>query len=219
VDKVKIDNLKDSAIPPFVLLCFIVFALTSVTNWVLVSDDLYYDSFGEQLSFEKIKELINIGKQWNWLIYPILPLVYLVKVFLVTGCIFVGVLLNRYEIKFKTILRSVVIAEFIFLVPPIIKIFWFSIIEPNYTITDLQYFFPLSLLSIFEINELPPFLVYPMQALSIFEILYWIILAYEIHSISNESYPRALRFILLTYGSGFFLWLIFIVFLSVSASI
>jgi hypothetical protein len=42
----------------------------------------------------------------------------------------------------------VIIAEFVFLLVPIFKIIWFYFFQTNYTLEDIQYFYPLSALNI-----------------------------------------------------------------------
>ncbi len=214
MDRINFEKFSSLAI--FAIICLIAFALMELSNWILISDDLYYDTFGEQLSFEKIGELIDVSKKWGWLIYPILPLIYLMKFFLVAGCLFVGVLLSRFTISFKTVFKIVMVAEFVFLVQPIAKIIWFSLVEINFTLNDLQYFFPLSALSLVEASEIPFWLVYPLQTLSVFEVAYWFILAYGFHVIIKEKYTGMIGLVASSYGAGLLLWEVFIVFLSVS---
>jgi hypothetical protein len=50
----------------------------------------------------------------------------------------------------------VIIAEFVFLLVPIFKIIWFYFFQTNYTLEDIQYFYPLSALNIVDYKELEP---------------------------------------------------------------
>jgi hypothetical protein len=214
MDKMIFDRYNCIAI--FAMICIMAFALMAVSNWILLSDDVYYNTFGEQLPFEKIDELIDVNKKWNWLIYVILPVVYSVKFFLVAGCLFIGILLGSFDVSFKTVYKVVMVAEFIFLIPPIIKVYWFGFFNTNYSLIDLQYFFPLSMLSLFEISEISSWLLYPLQTLSVFEIAYWLVLAYGLHLITKEKYGGMLGLVASSYGVGLLVWVVFIVFISVS---
>ena len=91
-------------------------------------------------------------------------------------------------------------AEAIFLLPAIIKLLWFAFVQTDYTLEELQYFYPLSLLNLFEVGELEAWWVYPFQVINVFEIGYWIVLAYALSKLLSKSFNNALGFVMSTYG-------------------
>lgn len=202
----------------FLFFCITFFLLIFINNWFLISNELYYDSLGEQLSFEKINELINFNKKWGWIVYPVTPVLYLLKFLLVVICFFTGSLVLGIEVKTKTFFKIVLIGEFVFLLPIIVKLFWFSIFKTDYNLEDLQYFSPFSALSLFNPKEVEPWLIYPFQLLNVFELLYWFILAYLLKDVINKTFSQSLGFVASTYGVGLFIWIVFVTFLTVSLS-
>lgn len=202
----------------FLFLVLAIAFITFITNEFLVNEELYYDAFSQQLSYERINEYFLFQQKWVWLAYIIIPVVYLIKFTLVAICLGTGLLLWGYKISFIKLFQIALIADSIFLIPALIKVFWFLFIQTDYTLTDLQYFYPLSILNLFDSGSLDIWFIYPLQLLNLFELLYWLVLAYGLYLILKESYDEMLKVVLSSYGFGLLLWAIFITFLNVSFS-
>jgi hypothetical protein len=89
----------------------------------------------------------------------------------------------------------VIIAEFVFLLVPIFKIIWFYFFQTNYTLEDIQYFYPLSALNIVDYKELEPWLIYSSQVLNLFELIYWLILTNFIGNITETNMDHGLKIV------------------------
>lgn len=200
----------------FISFCLLSFLLLFASSFILLSDDIYYDTFGEQLSFERISEIVNLNNKWSWVIYIITPFLYLLKFYIVTILLLTGFFLLRLEVSQQSLIKIVLISEFVFLIPSLIKLLWFSLIQTDYTLINLQYFSPISALSLFKPKELEPWLIYPLQLLNVFELLYWCALAYQLKNLLERDFGGSLSFVAGTYGVGLLLWVIFVMFLTVS---
>ncbi len=110
------------------------------------------------------------------------------------------------------------LAEIPFLVVPVIKLFWFLFIQTHYTLNDLQYFFPLSALQLFDVKSLPKWQIYPLQLFNVFELIYWVLLAYWLKKLLNLSLNKSMEVVASSYGTGLLLWVVFITFLSLNAA-
>lgn len=198
------------------ILCFAFFIF--ISEEFLISDNLYYEHYGSQLSFERIESLIKFRDQWKWVFYAILPLLYVLKFAILSTWILIGIIFFGYRVSFKKIFQVVIVAEFVFLLPAFIKIIWFGFIHTAYTLTDLSYFTPLSLTNLFDFSTLDPWWVYPLQSLNVFEIIYVLILAIGIKKIIKKDYGESLKFTVPVYGSGLLIWIIFITFLTLNFS-
>lgn len=133
-----------------------------------------------------------------------------------TLCFSIGAFLYGYENSFKTFFRITINAEFVFLIPIIIKIIWFSFFRTDYDLIDLKNFSPLSALDIAYQNSSELWYIYPLRLLNFFELAYWCILAYQLKDILNRDFAGSLGFVASTYGVGLLLWVIFVMFLTVS---
>jgi hypothetical protein len=202
----------------FILLCLSSILLTYAGKTLLISEDLYFQFFGDQLSYERITQIISIQKKWEWTSYVFVPFYYVVKIFLVSVCIYTGVIIIAIDISFKKICQMVLLAEAVFLVPGIFKLFWFIFVQTNYTLSDVQMFYPLSVLNFFDPDSLDAWLIYPLQLINIFEVIYLFILAYGFYLATQSNYGMMLRLVVCTYGTGLFIWTIGVMFLTVSFS-
>ena len=169
-----------------------------------------------QLDKQQILDVFEMHNKWSWISYAIIPLIFLIKFTLITLWILSATILFGYKNTFKEIFRVVIIAEFIWLIPSIITLIWFGLINTNYTLVDIQYFKPLSLLNLFDSQEVENWLIFPLQSLNLFEIAYMFVLAIGIKRILKKDYIEALNFTIPVYGSALVTWIVFITFLSIN---
>jgi hypothetical protein len=202
----------------FIFLCLSSIALTYAGKTLLISEDLYFQFFGDQLSYERIAQIISKQEKWEWTSYVFVPIYYVVKIFLVGICIYIGTTIIAIDISFKKICQLALLAEAVFLIPGIFKLFWFIFIQTNYTLSDIQTFYPLSILNFFDPYSLDVWLIYPLQLINIFEVAYSLILAYGLFLVTQTSYMKMLSLIVCTYGTGLFIWTISVMFLTISFS-
>lgn len=202
----------------FALVVIVSVVLSLIGDYVLLTDDLFFDFFAEKLSHEQIYKIVEAGSTWQWINYVILPLIYLLKFFFVASCLSIGALIFSNTISIKDLFRVTMISEFIFFIPSIIKIFWFGVFHVDYTLQDLQFFSPLSVLSLMDRESVEPWLIYPLQLLNVFELVYWLVLAYGLYDLTRERYSKMLGLVAASYGTGLLLWVVFVVFLTINLS-
>lgn len=201
----------------YFLLYAAAFVLVGVLgNEILVTDDLYYDFFDQQMSYERITEFLSISKRLTWIVYILIPVYLLLKIFVVATCLAVGVLLFGYNVEFIRLFKIALLSDIVFLVPPILKLVWFITIVPNYDLTDIQFFFPLSAFNLVRPEGIEPWMFYPLQIINIFEIIYWVLLAMGLRTILNASFSKSLAMVLSSYGVSLLLWVTFVIFLTIS---
>ncbi|MDI9876238.1 hypothetical protein [Flectobacillus rivi] len=200
----------------FLLLVALIVLLTCLTNLFLISDTLYYNTLIEQLSVEKIESIIEQSRKWAWVGYLLVPIIYYLKFLLVALVLQTGFFFFDRKVSFSIIFKAVMLAEIPFLVVPVIKLFWFLFIQTHYTLNDLQYFFPLSALQLFDVQKLPSWQVYPLQLMNVFELIYWVLLAYWLKKLLNLSLNKSMEVVASSYGTGLLLWVAFITFISLN---
>jgi len=121
----------------FLFLVTVLAIFVFLSNYVLISDNLYFSTFAEQLTYEQIETLINQGKKWEWISYAVLPVMTLIKLTLVASCLSMGLYFFTNRFSFKLAFGIALEAEFVFLIPSLLKILWFSIIQTDYSLLDL----------------------------------------------------------------------------------
>lgn len=138
------------------------------------------------------------------------------KLILIALIINMGLYLSNVNVAFGKTFLITVLCEFIFLVPAIIKIFWFKHYYPNGTLTDWHRVYILSALSL--VDKVPVDWYYPLQTLNVFEVIYWFLLAFGIKKISKLNFDQSLRIVVLSYLPALFVWIAFISFCTVILS-
>src|SRR5690606_35099916 len=106
--------------------------------------------------------------------------------------------------------------EFVMLLPILIKTIWFTLAGGDYSLEDFQYFYPLSLLSVVDYKQVDALWYYPLQLLNVFELLYWIALGWGLHTIIQKDFDRSLRIVLGSYLPALVLWIVVVMFLTVT---
>ncbi len=212
--KNEIQNINTKLFLSLLLLLYVLVGI--ILNWYIITDDHYYKSLGNQLDVERIRQLLTFRNKWDWIGFLIIPLLILVKISLVAVCLEVGNFIIDLKLKFKQLFKIALLGEAIFLIAALTKIIYFLLFPKNVTLEFIQTFYPLSLINMVVIEKIPAYLVYPLQLINVFELLYWIILAYLIKIYTNSSFDKSFGFVAKTYGIGLFTWVVLVVFLSIN---
>ncbi len=138
-----------------------------------------------------------------------IPIVYALKFTVVGFILWTGCFMWGYKVTYTKCWQIAMIAEVIFFVPTLLKIFWFMFIstDPNYF--EYQAFYPLSYMNFFDYQEVPKKYVYANQALNVFEIGYWVALTYGVDFAARKKKSIANAIVLTTYIPLFLFWLWF----------
>jgi hypothetical protein len=203
----------------------LLFGILITCEWILrylyeyslIDNSLYYDYFGDKLSYERINHILEQMKNWKWLNYAIVPLFTLLKCFLISASLYTGAILDRSEHRFADFFKTSLLAEFIWLFPSLVNIIWFGFIHRDYKLNDLMNFSP-SLLAAFDRNELESWLIYPLKLISLYEVCYFVGLAYLLKPLLNRSLWQSLGFVSYTYGVALLIWALMITFIKLSNS-
>lgn len=101
----------------------------------------------------------------------------------------------------------------------VFKTAWFYFLQTDYNLEDLQYFYPLSALNIVGYEGLQPWFIYPFQILNLFELAYWLILAYLIgEEINDTESTKGLQIVASSYGISLLIWVIGVMFFTLNIS-
>lgn len=213
-----IDNQNHLIWVKFLVLCLITLSFSWSFQELLLSDTLYFNSLSNQLSYEKIQKIINYNKDWNWITYIIIPILCLLKLSLITTCLGLGFFFTSNRFDFKVFFNIAVFAELIFLLPILIKLLWFLFVQTDYDLNDLTLFYPLSALNLVDTTDLPRYWLTPLQTLNLFEVTYWFLLAHGVADATGFSVKRSFGLVMSSYGVGLLLWVVLVMFLTITYS-
>jgi hypothetical protein len=177
---------------------------------------LLYKNLSEQLTLKQIEAYFATQSRWQWLQYVLLPVVLYLKSTVLAWILAIGGFFYGLELSHKNYWKIVLQAEFIFLVSVLVKILWFVIIQPEFSLEEVQQFVPFSLQSILDTTTIPSWALYPLQLLNVFEGLYWVLLVVLLNQASGSK--KGALIVVSSYGPALFIWIIFIMFLTLNLS-
>ena len=145
----------------FVLLCLATLAVLFIKKSMIENETAAFEFMADKPDL-----YIRSALQ-----YFSIPVVYLWKCTVLGLVTWIGCFLFGYRVTFSQCWGIVLMAEFVFIIPELIKIFWFLGIQTDPNFYDIQAFYPFSMMNLVDYHELPTRYAYPLKALNIFEPL------------------------------------------------
>ncbi len=186
----------------FILLCLITFLLLYVKKTFIENETAAFE-FLQDRPEGGILQLISA------LQFLTIPLIYLWKFTVIAFVIWVGCFMFGYRVTYSQCWGITVVSEFIFIVPELLKIGWFMFVETDPNLLDIRAFYPFSLMNFADYSEVDPQYVYPLKALNLFEIFYWVLLVTGVHFFSRKERKQAWIIVLCSYVIIFLMWILF----------
>lgn len=204
----------------FLFLVILSLSLGLISKTLLNGDNLLIESLSNHYTIEQVEEIINFQKKWEFTWSILIPVVLLIKISIIAAILDAGCFLFDKTVKYSKLFRVVLIGEFIFLLPAVVKTLWFYFFQQDYTLEDLQYFYPFSALNIVGYKGLDVWWIYPLQTINVFEIAYWIVLAYLLDKAlkTPKKQNTGLKIVASSYGVGLSIWVIGIMLFTLSNS-
>jgi hypothetical protein len=207
------------------ILTFSFVVISFLNQEILNVEELIIFHFSQRITKSQLINFLEIQKKWQWLSYAIIPLLLLIKTTLISSILYIGTFFySKAKVTFKQLWEISIKAEFVFLGVGVLKIIWFYFFQTNYTLEDLQYFYPLSALNIVGYKGLDTWFIYPLQVLNLFELAYWLLLSYFIGKLAftekDKGKPMDLGFKIVasSYGSALLLWVVVVMFFTLNYS-
>lgn len=188
---------------------------TYAINHLFLSDELYYQSFGEQLAVDRIAKMIEVSQKWQLIDYVFIPIVVSIRVCFTATCLYIGCFIAELRISFGKLVKVALLADFVFALAGIVKLVVLIFFRNISTLNDLQ-FQPLSLLELFDRTSIDALFIYPFSLISVFELLYWLALAWLLSEVIEKPFGESIKTIASSYGVGLFVWVLFVMFLTVN---
>lgn len=196
----------------YLILSILFILIAEIFKRTIHFDDLLYNSLSERLTSKQIENFIGFQKKWQWIGYVAIPVILLIKTILIATILYIGLFFSDRDLKFSDLWNLVIKAEFIFLLVPVFKIIWFYFFQTNYSLKDIQNFYPLSALNIVGYEGLELWFIYPFQILNLFELTYVIYLGYQVGQLTNTNTAKGLKIVGYSYVHILLLWVVTIMF-------
>ncbi|WP_237854550.1 hypothetical protein [Rhodohalobacter sulfatireducens] len=211
-DSYAYDNIPISVL--FVSITAIYLVLAYISDQFILGDEVYIRSFSDQT----IEAVLNMRERYGWLNYVFIPVTLFLKISFPALCITIGTVLSSLEIKFKTFFKAVLLAEVVFILAQILYLINLSRHLDALTIEKSLNYFPLSVISIYGVENVVLWLHYPLQTLNLFEVFYILIISWLLSRQWKPNFIESLNIVLPSYGTGLLLWLVLVTFLTLQIS-
>ena len=206
----------------FVLIFSFCYLLIYIEKHFITTDSKIFDFLSKDYPSQVVQDYMESQKKWWWVSYVVTPLLIGIKVLLVAFCLnFIKLfdLPGLEKVEYKDFLFIVLLAEFVFIIAGFYKFVNFYWLQTDYTLEDLQTYYPISLINIREYISTEKWLAYPLQLVNLFELFYWGFLAWGITELSDNKVKlvKAFGLVALTYGIGLLFWVGVVSFLILNA--
>ena len=200
----------------FIILSVAYIGLSYISSVILDLNGVMVRSLSEQLTAEQIEKVLSFKDQWQWISYISVPILLLIKISVIAVLIDVGCVFYNEKLPYKQLFRMALLGESIFLAVPIIKLCWFTFFQPDFTLEDIQYFYPLSALNITGYKGIAVWFIYPLQVLNVFEIAYWFFMTIQLDKAIGSTTGKGLNIMASGSAVGMLLWIVCVMFFTLT---
>jgi len=186
----------------FLALCIVTFLVLFAKKSLVENETVAFQILQEEGRF-------GIFQILNTLQFLAIPIIYAYKATLIAFVLWVGAFMFGYKISYKQMWHVALISETVFLLPELVKIMWFILIDRQPEIQEIISFYPLSLMNLFDATTVADHLQYPLKALNLFEVLYWLVLVEAIHITAAKKWNYAFAIVFTTYVPLFLFWMVY----------
>ncbi len=186
----------------FIILCLISLLLLYIKISFIENETAAFE-FLQDRPEGAILKMISALKFFS------IPFIYLWKFTVIGFVLWVGCFLFGLRITFSQCWSVVMAAEFVFIVPELIKIGWFLFVQSDPTLPEISAFYPFSLMNFFDYTTLGKPYAYPLRAISVFEFFYILIMVNGVHYFAKREKKYAWWIVSSSYILLFILWLLF----------
>jgi hypothetical protein len=166
------------------------------------STDIYEYNYRAETGFENY---IDMVRRVDFARYILSPLYIFSLSGIAMGLIKIGLIGHNIELENKLLFKIILIATFFLSLPLLVKSVWFILIQGSYTMNEVKYFYPVSVLYFFDPHELHIKLVKALGRLNLYHLAFMLFIAWCIRIYTNHSFIRLFGILIYTYGLGLLL--------------
>lgn len=188
-----------------VIMALFYLIIGFASNQLIMTEEVYFNFYDGQIEADKVDSVISKTRNFNKIKAIWEPFNQLLNVLGVTFCLQIGCIYYDYKVKFKQLFTEVFDSNFIFFFPAIIKFIYF-LLTSNPSMKEYNNYYFGSLLFLTSIDD-PFWLKSILQVLTLFELIFWLLLSFRLSKIFKCDFEKAFTLVLVSYVVGLVLWL------------
>lgn len=186
--------------------------LLFLTNRYIITFPVFEKSWADRLNPDQLNEYFLQKDQLAFLTYFALIFYLLIKYALIALILQLAADFSGYKLKFSNVIKVVMMAELLILFPQALKIIHFLNLS-GFTVDDLRSYEPLSLAGLFLAGGSGPW-QYPFQVFSLWEVIYWFLLADGLRQAAGTSFKKSFSLVLSSYVPSLLFWAVLVAFIT-----
>ena len=191
-----------------ILIVTLYVIISVVYNHTFLSETFFLQMYEGIFTRTQIIESINFVKKWEWGIIAFNVFFIFIKIACVALCLYIGLFFfsnqnNSYQISFNVALKS----EIVFVAYYIVRLLWYTFIHIPDSLEEMQVM-PFSVMSFFDPSITETWLIYPLNTLNIFEVLYVLMLSSFLTVAIQIKFRNAFELVFVSYGAGLLLLMV-----------
>lgn len=192
----------------FAFVSALYVGITFVAQELVFTEQLYYNTYGERLAGDRIREMIAIRERYAWVGYVLTPLFVALRVAYAALCLSVGAILAEYrEMSFRRLFKAALLCEGVFVLRSTTNTVWNAAVAAPDTLREVGTTLPTSAAALFDPSRLPGWALYPLQTLNLYEVLYVVALSGALAWTFGRNWGRTSVLTVASYGVGLLLWI------------
>lgn len=194
---------------------FICILLVSFILVYFQQEYVYIPQINDQfISSDKLRMFfLEQFSKYRWLTFAFTPIILIVRILLVGGTLYLGSLVfdNIKKMNYVDFFNIALKGDIILILASIVYSIVFLSLGYEDGVEIIKY---LSFMAFGSVKELDSWLIIPLGMFNFFEIVYCLVLAKLYSSLTNSKYSVSLTFVMYTYGTFFFLYVLFTIFIT-----
>jgi hypothetical protein len=190
-----------------ILLIGLYIIISIIYNHAFVTETYLSQLYEGILSKTQILESVSFVKKWEWGIVLLNVVFVFIKIIFVATCLYLGLFFFNQNYSFKISFNIALKAEIIFVLYTIIRLLWIGFIYTPESIEEMQ-IMPLSLMHFFDPTKIESWLVYPLNTINVFEVIYIWMLSSLVAVAIKTNFRKAFDLVFVSYGAGLLLLIV-----------
>jgi len=200
----------------FIICLYVI--LIIIYNSLFFSENLFSQLYEGILTKKQIHASISLVKKWEWALILMNLLVVFLRISFVASFLYLGIFFFSNQSKvFNIALNCALKAEIVFVINAIFRLFWFVLLNTPES-PDRMQVMPLSLMHFFDPTVIEPWLIYPLNTLNVFEVIYFWMLSALLAVAIQVKLRKAFEIVFSSYGAGLLLLMVVQMFLIMNNS-
>jgi hypothetical protein len=186
----------------FIIMVIMFLVIRMLINDILTQSIPNYEELNKEGSMLIFQVFTLLNYIWT-------PFALLWKFTVISFLIWVMAFVYGFKVSYLKLWQVVMVSEIVFIIPDLIIFLKFSLSSASIKTSEIQNYYPFSILSILNTENIPKKFHYPFKTINIFEAIYIFFLVAGFHHISRRTLKKSFGVIVFGYALFLVLWLLF----------